>query len=98
MNQEERLREIEQTVLARLSALEALSAGYLAVLFAAAGGNLDLSMTKGLLSAIQEDHSNGLAHLPLATQNEAKACMSDLLNQIILGLEALRSGVTQPLQ
>lgn len=82
---------VEGDVVARLAALEALSVCTLALLFAMVPNDPTKEKQAALLAALESDFSEGLDHLPPATQTEAKAVLSDLLNRVILREEEYRA-------
>ena len=82
----------ENAILARLTALEVLSASCFTFLLASAGNDPDLSKAKAILNALNTDADEGLKHLPEGTQAEAKAYLASITSNILQNVQALRGG------
>lgn len=82
----------ENGIIARLTALEILSASCFTFLLASAGDDPDLSKAKAILNALKADVDQGLKHLPEDTQAEAKTYLANITCNILQNVRALRGG------
>jgi hypothetical protein len=84
----------QRNSVARIAAPEILSTGALVFLLASAGNDPDLSKGRAILESLQVDGFKGLDYLPKAIQDEARAYLTDLLNNALQNVAALRGAST----
>lgn len=80
----------EDAIIARLAALETLTGSCLTFLLASAGNDPDLSKAKAILDVINAEADQGMGHLPATIQNEAKTYLTNITNQVLQNVKALR--------
>ena len=80
----------EDAIIARLAALETLAGSCLTFLLASAGNDPDLSKAKAILDVINAEADQGMKHLPAKIHDEAKTYLTNITNQVLQNVKALR--------
>lgn len=82
----------QHSIIARLAALETLSASCFTFLLASSGNDPDLSKAKAILEVVKQEADKGLADLPPITRGEAKRYLAGLIENILQNVTKLRGG------